>query len=188
MIVLFGLAGSGKSLQGQTLADKYGWRWMSIGQLLRDLNDPEITAIQNRGELVPDELVVNLMHGEMMKEVELGRNVILDGYPRDQWQADWIVKHGDDKYIDGAIILDVGREELWRRLEARGRADDTREAIEIRWAIVEQNIYSMIEILQGAGVKMAHVNGEGAVEEITQRIENVLRDWNIINVQESQNE
>ena len=156
MIVLFGLAGSGKSLQGQTLADKYGWRWMSIGQLLRDLNDPEITAIQNRGELVPDELVVNLMHGEMMKEVELGRNAILDGYPRNQWQADWIVKHGDDKYIDGAIILDVGREELWRRLEARG--------------------------------KMAHVNGEGAVEEITQRIENVLRDWNIINVQESQNE
>ena len=35
---------------------------------------------------------------------------------------------------------------------------------------------------------MAHVNGEGAVEEITQRIENVLRDWNTINVQESQNE
>ena len=84
--------------------------------------------------------------------------------------------------------MDVGREELWRRLEARGRADDTREAIEIRWSIVEQNIYSMIERLQGAGVKMAHVNGEGAVEEITQRIENVLRDWNIINVQESQNE
>lgn len=72
MIVLFGLAGSGKSLQGETLANKYGWRWMSIGQLLRDLNDPEITAIQNRGELVPDELVVNLMHGEMMKEVEAG--------------------------------------------------------------------------------------------------------------------
>ena len=39
MIVLFGLAGSGKSLQGETLANKYGWRWMSIGQLLRDLND-----------------------------------------------------------------------------------------------------------------------------------------------------
>ncbi len=188
MIVLFGLAGSGKSLQGETLANKYGWRWMSIGQLLRDLNDPEITAIQNRGELVPDELVVNLMHGEMMKEVEAGRNAILDGYPRDQWQADWIVDHGDNKYIDGAIIFDVSRDELWHRLELRGRSDDTREAIEKRWAIVEQNIYTMVERLEGAGVKIAHIDGEGAIEEITKRIEKVLGEWNIIDIQSKQGE
>ena len=188
MIVLFGLAGSGKSLQGETLANKYGWRWMSIGQFLRDLNDPEITAIQNRGELVPDELVVNLMHGEMMKEVEAGRNAILDGYPRDQWQADWIVDHGDNKYIDGAIIFDVSRDELWHRLELRGRSDDTREAIEKRWAIVEQNIYTMVERLEGAGVKIAHIDGEGAIEEITKRIEKVLGEWNIIDIQSKQGE
>lgn len=188
MIVLFGLAGSGKSLQGETLANKYGWRWMSIGQLLRDLNDPEITAIQNRGELVPDELVVNLMHGEMMKEVEAGRNAILDGYPRDQWQADWIVDHGDNKYIDGAIIFDVSRDELWHRLELRGRSDDTREAIEKRWAIVEQNIYTMVERLEGAGVKIAHIDGEGAIEEITKRIEKALGEWNIIDIQSKQGE
>lgn len=188
MIVLFGLAGSGKSLQGETLANKYGWRWMSIGQLLRDLNDPEITAIQNRGELVPDELVVNLMHGEMMKEVDAGRNAILDGYPRDQWQADWIVDHGDSKYIDGAIIFDVSRDELWHRLELRGRSDDTREAIEKRWAIVEQNIYTMVERLEGAGVKIAHIDGEGAIEEITKRIEKVLGEWNIIDTQSKQRE
>ena len=188
MIVLFGLAGSGKSLQGQTVADKYGCRWMSIGQLLRDLNDPEITAIQNRGELVPDELVVNLMHGEMMKEVEAGRNAILDGYPRDQWQADWIVDHGDNKYIDGAIIFDVSRDELWHRLELRGRSDDTREAIEKRWAVVEQNIYTMVERLEGAGVKIAHIDGEGAIEEITKRIEKVLGEWNIIDIQSKQGE
>ena len=170
------------------MANKYGWRWMSIGQLLSDLNDPEITAIQNRGELVPDELVVNLMHGEMMKEVEAGRNAILDGYPRDQWQADWIVDHGDNKYIDGAIIFDVSRDELWHRLELRGRSDDTREAIEKRWAIVEQNIYTMVERLEGAGVKIAHIDGEGAIEEITKRIEKVLGEWNIIDIQSKQGE
>ena len=41
---------------------------------------------------------------------------------------------------DDAIIFDVSREELWRRLELRGRADDTREPIERRWRIIEQNI------------------------------------------------
>ncbi|MBR6169045.1 nucleoside monophosphate kinase [Candidatus Saccharibacteria bacterium] len=188
MIVLFGLAGSGKSLQGEILANKYGWRWMSIGQLLRDCNDPVMNETMKRGELVPDEFVVKLMHGEMMKEAEAGRNAILDGYPRDKWQADWIVENGDDKYIDGAIIFDVSREELLHRLELRGRVDDTRESIERRWAIIEQNIYSMIERLEGAGVKIAHVDGEGAIEEVTQRLENILRGWGTINTQDKQGE
>ncbi len=186
MIIFFGLAGSGKSLQGEVLAKKYGWRWMSVGQLLRECNDPVMNETMKKGELVPDEFVVKLMHNEMMKEVENGRNAILDGYPRDQWQANWIVDNGDDKYIDGAIIFDVSREELWRRLELRGRADDTREPIERRWRIIEQNIYSMIEKLEKAGIKTAHVNGEGAIEEITQRIENILYEWSIIGTRESE--
>ena len=186
MIILFGAAGSGKSLQGQTLADKYGWRWMSVGQLLRECNDPEMNEIMKKGELVPDDFVVKMMHDEMMKEVDGGRFVILDGYPRDDWQAKWIVENGDEKYIDGAIMIDVDHDELWRRLEERGRADDTREAIEKRWSIFEQSIYSMIEILEKAGVKVVHVDGVGEIDEITERLEKVLRDWDIINVQEGQ--
>ena len=186
MIILFGAAGSGKSLQGQTLADKYGWRWMSVGQLLRECNDPEMNEIMKKGELVPDDFVVKMMHDEMMKEVDSGRFAILDGYPRDDWQAKWIVENGDEQYIDGAIMIDVDHDELWRRLEERGRADDTREAIEIRWSIFEQSIYSMIEILEKAGVKVVHVDGVGEIDEITERLEKVLRDWDIINVQEGQ--
>ena len=159
MIILFGAAGSGKSVQGQTLAGKYDWRWMSVGQLLRDCNDSEMNEIMKRGELVPDEFVVKMMHSEMMKEVEKGRYVILDGYPR------------------------VNHEELWHRLEERGRVDDTREAIEKRWEIFEQSIYSMTKILEGKGVKVVHVDGVGAIEEITERIENVLREWGIIDIQ-----
>ena len=186
MIILFGAAGSGKSLQGQTLADKYGWRWMSVGQLLRECDDPEMNEIMKKGELVPDDFVVKMMHDEMMKEVDSGRFVILDGYPRDDWQAKWIVENGDEKYIDGAIMIDVDHDELWRRLEERGRADDTREAIEKRWSIFEQSIYSMIEILEKAGVKVVHVDGVGEIDEITERLEKVLRDWDIIDVQEGQ--
>jgi len=183
MVILFGAAGSGKSLQGQTLANKYGWRWMSIGKLLRECNDPEMNEIMKRGELVSDEFVVKLMHGEMMKEVEAGRFTILDGYPRDEWQAKWIVENGDNKYIDGAIVLDVDHDELWRRLEERGRVDDTREAIEKRWGVFEQSIYVMSEILEQQGIKVVHIDGVGAIDEITERLENVLRGWGIIDTQ-----
>ena len=183
MIILFGAAGSGKSVQGQALAEKYDWRWMSVGQLLRECDDPEMNEIMKRGELVPDDFVVKMMHDGMMKEVEKNRFVVLDGYPRDEWQAKWIVENGDEKYLDGAIIIDVDHDELWRRLQERGRADDTREAIEKRWKIFEQSIYSMAEILSNSGVKVTHINGVGTIGEVSERIENVLREWGIIDTQ-----
>ena len=62
MFILFGPAGSGKSLQGQILAEKYGWRWLSVGQLLRDQKNPALDKIMKEGGLVDDNFVVNMMH------------------------------------------------------------------------------------------------------------------------------
>ena len=160
MIILFGAAGSGKSLQGQKLAEKYDWRWMSVGQLLRDCKDPELEKIMLKGELVSDEFVVNMMHREMMASLEKGQFCILDGYPRDEWQANWIADNGDIQHIDGAIILKVSHDELWRRLEA--------------------TIDNMVEILRAGGAKIAEVDGMGEIDTITERIEMVLKDWKIL--------
>ena len=189
MIILFGAAGSGKSLQGQILAEKYNWEWLSVGQLLRNRHDPELEAIMLTGELVPDELVVRMMHAAADEALAAGKgNVILDGYPRDEWQAQWVVDNGDAEKIQGAIVLKVSHDELWHRLQERGREDDTRESIEKRWNLFEQTIYSMSETLKGAGVPIIEVNGEGAIEEITGRIEKVLSDWSIINTQTEKSE
>ena len=65
MIALFGPAGSGKTLQGQILAEKYGWKWLSGGQLLRDQNNPAMNETMKAGELVDDTFVVNMMHDAM---------------------------------------------------------------------------------------------------------------------------
>ena len=67
MVILFGPAGSGKSLQGQTLAAKYNWRWLSVGQLLRDQKNPELDKVMLTGGLVDDEFVVNMMHEAIVK-------------------------------------------------------------------------------------------------------------------------
>ncbi len=179
MIILFGAAGSGKSVQGQRLADKYGWRWMSVGQLLRDHKDPELEKTMLKGELVDDNFVVNMMHNAMMNSVAEGKNAILDGYPRDVWQAQWLADKGDTEFINGAIILDVPHEELWRRLEERGRADDVRESIEKRWAIFDETIEKMSKILSDKGLKIVKVDGVGKIEEVTERIEQVLTEWGV---------
>ncbi len=180
MFILFGPAGSGKSLQGQLLAEKYGWRWLSVGQLLRDQKNPELDATMKEGGLVDDNFVVKMMHEAKEAVVAAGQNAILDGYPRDVWQAEWIVANGDLAGIDGAIILNVPKEELWKRLEERGRVDDKKEAIERRWEVFEQTISAMCDILGKEGLKIKEIDGVGPIEQITERIEEVLREWGII--------
>ena len=180
MVILFGPAGSGKSVQGKILAQKYGWEWMSVGQLLRDKQSADLEATMQSGSLVDDRIVVNMMHDRMMELIYAGKNGILDGYPRDEWQAQWIVKNEDTQYIQAAIVLDVPHQELWQRLEARGRVDDTPDAIEKRWGIFEQTIYTMKDMLEAHGVPVIKVDGTGKIEEITERIEQVLRERDII--------
>jgi adenylate kinase len=180
MFILFGPAGSGKSLQGQLLAEKYGWRWLSVGQLLRDQHNPVLDKTMKEGGLVDDNFVVNMMH-DAIKDAEYAeQNAILDGYPRDVWQAEWLVEHGDLENVDGAIILNVPQEELWKRLEARGRVDDKKDAIEKRWSIFEQTIAAMNDIIAKEGVKIEKIDGVGEIEQITERIEAVLRKWGTI--------
>ena len=133
-----------------------------------------------KGELVSDEFVVNMMHREMMASLGKRQFCILDGYPRDEWQAQWIADKGDIQHIDGAIILRVPHDELWRRLEARGRADDVKESIEKRWALFEATIDNMVTILRKGGLKIVEVDGLGEIDTITERIETVLKEWQVL--------
>lgn len=81
MIVFFGPAGAGKSVQGQILAARFGWRWLSAGQLLRDSKDIEVLKQMRTGNLVTTETVNRLM-GEALNRACDIPNVILDGFPR----------------------------------------------------------------------------------------------------------
>lgn len=170
MIILMGLAGSGKSTQGQMLAEATGKVWLSAGQVLRDTNDPEIKAIQERGELVPDEITFRLMTEGMLQAVREGRDVIIDGFPRDTKQAQWLAENLAS-VMKLVIVIDVPKEELLRRLMLRAREDDTREAIEERFRIVEENITAICKILAEKGIKVVEVDGTGTPEEVFARVQ-----------------
>jgi adenylate kinase family enzyme len=168
MIILFGLAGSGKGTQGKALSEIFGWRWLSVGDAIREHGGYE--EIINSGGLIPDEDVIKLMDKQIKKAEAEGFDVILDGYPRDKEQAEYIMNTMADK-IDGAIILEVPKEELYERLALRGRDDDKeKDSIDRRFKVFEQNIYSILPLLEAKNIPIERVDGVGKIEEVTDRL------------------
>lgn len=176
MIILFGLAGSGKGTQGKALSEIFGWKTLSVGQIIR--NTGKYKDLTDHGVLIPDEDVIELMNTEINKAEEEGFDVILDGYPRSMSQAEYIAKNMPEK-IDGAIILEVPKEELYKRLELRGRDDDKKkESIDQRFEIFEQNISSILPLLKSKDIPVETVNGVGAIEEVTARLVEIVKRLN----------
>lgn len=175
MIVFFGPAGAGKSVQGQILAARHGWRWLSSGQLLRDSRDPEIMEQMRTGALVSTEQTNEIIATALERADDID-TVILDGFPRKLDQAKWLndTKSRHGRGIKLAVVLEVPRAELEKRLKVRGRVDDTSEVIEERLNIYRKEIYPILTYLTDKNVKIAHIDGTGTVGRIHDRIESEL--------------
>ena len=181
MIIFFGPAGSGKSLQGQILAAREDWQWLSSGQILRGSNDVHLQEIMQTGQLIPDEKMDQII-GEALDNVADKDKLILDGFPRDIDQARWLIEKG---YIRGnskdlAIIVDVPVEALIKRLSGRGRADDTPEIIEQRLNVYDHEISQILDYLSSQSVKILRVDGSGKVGEIHDHLMEELAECNLV--------
>lgn len=171
MIVFFGPAGAGKSVQGQLLAARNGWRWLSAGQLLRDSKDIDVLHQMQSGHLVEPHRVNGLV-GEAIQRSGTIKRLILDGFPREMDQARWLVEqkshHGRD--IDLVLVLEVPKSELLQRLEIRGRIDDTPDAIDERLRIYRTEMYPILTYFTEMGINIVHIDGVGTVGQVHDRI------------------
>ena len=172
MIILFGPAGSGKSTQGRLIADRFGWKWLSVGQVLRDSG--RFAETLKEGKLVDDEQVITLMNYEIGKADAEGENVVLDGYPRDEYQARWLYENDKMKDVELVVVLKVPVEELWNRIEKRGRSDDTREVVERRFQVFHENIEGILKLFAEKNVKIVEMDGVGSFEEVTDELTEIV--------------
>jgi adenylate kinase len=173
MIVFFGPTGAGKSMQGQMLAVRQGWKWLSTGEMLRSSNDPAVIDVLKSGELVGDDLTYEVFDAAIQDaKSKHYSNIIVDGFPRTKQQAEWLTGYMErnNEHIDLVVVLEVPESEITKRLERRGRMEDTPETIARRMAIYRQKMYPVLGIFAEQGMKIIHLDGTGTAGEVHDRL------------------
>lgn len=177
MIIFMGLAGSGKSTQGQILAAYMRCPWISTGNLLREYNfDANVQKQMLAGAIISDKQTIEILDKELKRLDVANKECILDGSPRTLEQAKWLVSKASsgELKITAVIHLKISAEASKQRLLARQRPDDHEEAIAERFREYETNIKPIIHYLSDSGVKIFEIDGERPLADVAGSIVNDL--------------
>lgn len=179
-LLLIGPPGSGKGTQGQMLSDRFGLVHVAAGDLLRDEVEKQseigkaVAEYLNRGELVPDEIIIELLMPVVIHAVE-ENGYVLDGFPRSVGQALVARKLVEEAGAtpDAVIYLDAERDELVRRILERasieGRSDDTEEVIKNRLAVFDEATLPLVDYYRSRGL-LHVIDANQSEDEVQERI------------------
>ncbi len=184
-LILFGPPGSGKGTQAAKLVERYRVVHISTGDLFRqEIGNgtplgKEAQAYMSRGELVPDEVTIGMLRNKVEAHPE-AQGFIFDGFPRTIPQAEALdrLMAEEGSAIHLLIALDVDDEEIVRRIKGRsaisGRADDANESIIRNRIEVYKSETAPVFDYYARQHKSHRVNGIGSIEEIFERLCNVI--------------
>ncbi len=178
-VLIVGPQGAGKGTQATLLAKNLQVPHISTGDIFRAnaTAGTELGALAKKymdaGDLVPDE-VTSAMVKARLEESDVDGGFLLDGFPRTVPQAQWLgdVLHENEHDLDAVLLLDAPDDVLMERMLARGRADDTAEAISRRLALYHSETKPLLDYYSKI---LVAVNGVGAVEEVQQRALEALK-------------
>ena len=186
-LILFGPPGAGKGTQAKILQDERGLVQLSTGDMLRaavaagtELGKKS-KAIMDRGDLVPDDVVVGII-AERLQKPDCVKGVIFDGFPRTVAQAqalDAMLSKRQSK-IDRVIELKVDDEAMVGRMESRvrenpgaARADDNAETMRKRLGVYHKNTAPLLDYYRFQG-KLISVDGMAPIDEVSMSVRRVL--------------
>lgn len=164
-LVFIGLPGSGKSTQAERLAEYFNIPYIETGALFRKASEDHsdrgerIARALALGELV-NESDVEYVLEDLLKAIQGPETVIIDGFPRDLFQAQKYRAH-----LDHCFFLDVPDEVCIDRLVRRNRSDDEPYVVHLRIEHFWERTKPMLTWLEQEGI-VSHVNGDRDHEEI----------------------
>jgi len=183
-IALFGVPGAGKGTQSKLLMEKHNLVYVATGDILRreiaagTALGKEAAEIINKGGLVSDEMVVQLIENTLVNNLDAA-GFLFDGFPRTVVQA-YILEGLLMKMhtsLTCLLSLEVPEEEATRRLLERaktsGRADDTADVIKIRLREYAEKTSPVAEFYRQKGIYVP-IEGVGEIEEINHKLEQAI--------------
>jgi len=180
-LLLLAPPGAGKGTQGQRLASRFGVRHIAAGDLLRAAAraggrlGEEIAAHQARGDLVPDQIVLDALTPAVVEAAAHG-GYILDGFPRTLSQATAAAELGArlGVTLQAVVYLHAPEEVLTRRLLDRasqdGRADDRADVIRHRLEVFAEMTGPLVRYYTQRGILIT-VDADQPPESVTADIQ-----------------
>lgn len=144
-IILLGPPGAGKGTQADLLEQELGFPHVASGDLFRYnlRNETELGLLakkyMERGDLVPDDVTIAMVH-DRLERPDCEAGVILDGFPRTIPQAEALAEMLGEmgRSVDGVINIEVGEDELVRRLSGRRICRECQTAYHVAFNPPEQ--------------------------------------------------
>jgi len=179
VIFVLGGPGCGKGTQCERIVATYGYTHLSSGDLLRDEvksgseRGKALNAIMEKGDLVPLEVVLDLIAEEMLKKVATSKGFLIDGYPREQAQGvqfeESILPCTRVLYFD--VPDEIMVERLLNRAKTSGRVDDNEETIKLRLNTFHKHSEPVIEYYKD---KCAKIVALAAPDDVFAEVKKVL--------------
>jgi len=183
-LILFGPPGSGKGTQSLRIAEKYNLVHISTGDIFRrEIRNKSalglrVQSIIERGELVPDDLLVDILR-TALQQAGNSSGFVFDGFPRTIRQAEDLDKllNETSEKVSLVLSLDVDEEEvvtrLLKRAQLEGRKDDTEEVIRNRMKVYHSQTHPLMEYYNKQK-KFKSVTGVGSINDIFRDICKVI--------------
>jgi adenylate kinase len=180
-VLLIGPPGAGKGTQASRIADHFDLARIATGDLLREevAKGTELGKVardyMDRGDLVPDDIVIQMTRDRMLEASEEEGGYVLDGYPRTLAQAEAAYRWAMAKGIPFDLTLYFENEEheqlarLAGRAREEHRSDDTEETVRHRLEVFANQTYTLVDYYQRRGI-LVRINAVGPIDAISEQI------------------
>ncbi|NJL88749.1 MAG: adenylate kinase [Coleofasciculaceae cyanobacterium SM2_1_6] len=182
-LIFLGPPGAGKGTQAKILADYLGIPHISTGEILRKAKQEgtpvglQAKAYMDRGDLVPDSVLQELVRERLQQTDAQTQGWILDGFPRTLVQANFLetllpeINQSCNLAINITVADEVLVSRLGKRAELEGRSDDTEEVIRNRLVVYGQETAPLIDFYQkSSNTTLVTVDGDRSLEVITDEL------------------
>ncbi len=186
-ILVLGPQGSGKGTQAKRIKATYGIPHIATGDMLREMKEVpdelgrKLKEIMDRGDLVDDELMIELIRSRLSRGDTVG-GFVLDGFPRTMPQAAALDELLRELDRDLDVVFDfqlADRDVLIQRMVGRaaeeGRSDDTPEAMERRLELYERETAPLVEYYRTRQANVVGIHAGRSVDEVFHEIEQSLQ-------------